>query len=135
MDEQKYGLSIAYSVRARDARQVREVANHLLDTYFERGAAPYVDSVDTIPRSLLEDGAAEGDGHRPFSGSSTMFAPDAFAPLAFHVKYRDFHNFYKNHDTWKEAAQTLTELVSSDATPESFLAVLLVDALPLLQGA
>ena len=41
---------------------------------------------------------------------------------------------FSQHNTWREAAQLLVGLLTSDVTPASFLSVLLVDALPLLQS-
>lgn len=141
MEQHAYGLAVAYSVRARDARLVHEVADRILADYFEHGAAHYIQCVDTIPRVLLEDAgsvlprAPNTDGAVAFQTPSSIFAPETFDPLAFHVKYRDFHRFYAEPRTWRAAAQTLVELVTADSTPESFLAVLLVDALPLLQAS
>ena len=55
LKQQKYGVAIAYSVRARDARQVQAIADHMLNDYVTHGAEHYMESVDSVPRKLLED--------------------------------------------------------------------------------
>lgn len=144
MEHKKYGLAIAYSVRARDARQVRMIADQMLHDYVEHGPEAFIRSVDTIPRMLLDNAEAiateagltaeNAQLATPFATTSSIFSTETFAPLVFHVKYRDFHELYANKATWSEAAQILVGLLTSDVTPESFLTVLLVDALPLVQA-
>lgn len=156
MDRHKYGLAIAYSVRARDARQVQVIADRMLHDYVTHDPAYYIASVDSVPRTLLDNVASmNGDAHThgtdndnesdidvdvaatattPFTTTSSIFSRSTFAPLVFHVKYRDFHQLFSQQDTWREAARVLVGLLTSEATPESFLSVLLVDALPFLQS-
>jgi len=135
LKQQKYGVAIAYSVRARDARQVQAIADHMLNDYVTHGAEHYMESVDSVPRKLLEDVFHDKQmGATPFATSSSIFSSQTFAPLVFHIKYHDFHQLFSQHNTWREAAQLLVGLLTSDVTPASFLSVLLVDALPLLQS-
>ncbi|WFD36799.1 hypothetical protein MCUN1_003689 [Malassezia cuniculi] len=168
MEQQKYGLAVAYAVRARDARQIREIADRMLDDYFEHGVDAFVKSVETIPRVLLDDAASVADaaiantnananinanmntntntGTAIATASTTdmedgfaaprssIFDAATFAPLAFHVKYCDFFHLFADSHSWAQAAQALYQLMTSAVTPESFLAVLLVDALPILQS-
>lgn len=135
LEQQKYGVAIAYSVRARDARQVQLIADHMLNDYVALGAEHYMKSVNSVPRNLLED-VFQGKemGVTPFATSSSIFSSQTFAPLVFHIKYHDFHQLFSQRNTWREAAQLLVGLLTSDVTPASFLSVLLVDALPLLQS-
>lgn len=142
MEQKKYGLAVAYTVRARDARQVREISDRMLEDYFEHGVDSFVASVETIPRVLLDDAASVADAavaeqmEDGFGAPrSSIFSAATFAPLAFHVKYCDFFQLFSDPESWAQAAQVLHQLVTSDVTPESFLAVLLVDALPILQCA
>lgn len=141
MERQKYGLAIAYSVRARDGRQVRVIADRMLHDYVKMGPDHFVASVNTVPRVLIDDAAAlsvespDEPMSTPFVSASSIFSQQTFAPLVFHFKYRDFHEAFRQPSTWREAAQILVELLTSDVTPESFLSVLLVDALPLLQSS
>lgn len=144
MEHKKYGLAVAYSVRARDARQVRQIADRMLHDYVELGPEQFIRSVDTIPRMLLDNAetlateagltAENAQLATPFATTSSIFSTETFAPLVFHVKYRDFLELYADKSTWEEAAHILVGLLTSDVTPESFLTVLLVDALPLIQG-
>ncbi|WFC98131.1 hypothetical protein MYAM1_000855 [Malassezia yamatoensis] len=143
-DQSKYGLAIAYSARARDTRQVRSIADQMLHDYVEQGPASFIKSVDTIPRTLLNiaESTATDAGltannselTTPFATVPSIFSTTTFAPLMFHVKYKEFLEAFENKSTWADAAQTLMSLLTSDVTPESFLSVLLVDALPLIEG-
>ncbi|WFD42210.1 hypothetical protein MPSI1_000851 [Malassezia psittaci] len=143
-DQSKYGLAIAYSARARDTRQVRSIADQMLHDYVEQGSASFIESVDTIPRTLLDiaESTATDAGltannselTTPFATVPSIFSTTTFAPLMFHVKYKEFLEAFENKSTWADAAQTLMSLLTSDVTPESFLSVLLVDALPLIEG-
>jgi nuclear pore complex protein Nup85 len=54
--------------------------------------------------------------------------------LAFLAGYRDFHRLYAEGQL-RAAAELLVVLLTSNAAPERFWAVLLVDAIPLLEGA
>ena len=140
MEKKKYGLAVAYTVRARDTRQVREIADRILEDYFEHGVEAFVSSVETIPRVLLDDATSVADaaGDQMDEGfaapRSSIYNATTFAPLAFHVKYCDFFQLYADPESWAQAAQALHQLITSDVTPESFLAVLLVDTLPILQS-
>lgn len=139
MERHKYGVAIAYSVRARDARQVRAIADRMLQDYVTLGPESFIASVDSVPASLLEVPETNEDAMSkiptPFATTSSIFSADTFAPLAFHFKYRDFHRFFAHTSTWPAAARALVDLVTSEVTPASFLSVLLVDALPLLQAS
>lgn len=144
MDRQKYGIAVAYSVRARDVRQVQVIADRMLADYVEYGAEHYMASVDTVPRMLLDEiidslesgtsAVGEAPLTTPFATTSSIFSSHTFAPLVFHFKYRDFHRLFSQHATWRDAAELLVGLLTSEVTPTSFLSVLLVDALPLLQS-
>ena len=136
MERQQYGRAIAYSIRARDARQVRQVADRLLHDYVAQGRDVYMASVDQIPRKLLERESDEEGAlaTTPFATTSSIFSSATFAPLLFHFKFRDFLELYASPATWHEAAHVLVGLMTSDVTPENFLSVLLVDALPLLHA-
>lgn len=117
----------------------------MLHDFVEHGAEQFIKSVDTIPRVLLDNAetvaieagltADNAELATPFATVSSIFSTETFAPLVFHVKYRDFLELFADKSTWADAAHILVGLLTSDVTPESFLAVLLVNALPLIQGA
>ncbi|EPQ31250.1 uncharacterized protein PFL1_01435 [Pseudozyma flocculosa PF-1] len=128
--ERRYGVAVAYCVRAGDATQIRQISDQLLDEYVERGAETFMALVDSIPQSLLAPvgefgGAADDEGLSARGLFSTR--------LAFLARYRDFHRLYAEANL-RAAAQLLAELITSEAAPEAFLAVLLVDAIPLLEA-
>ncbi|KAI3625878.1 hypothetical protein CBS9595_001239 [Malassezia furfur] len=132
MEHKKYGLAIAYSVRARDARQVRQIAEQMLHDFVEHGAEQFIKSVDTIPRVLLDNAetvaieagltADNAELATPFATVSSIFSTETFAPLVFHVKYRDFLELFADKSTWADAAHILVGLLTSDVTPESCVA-------------
>ena len=129
--ERRYGVAVAYCVQAGDAILTRRIADQLLEEYVTQGAETFVSLVDSIPSSLL---APTGDfeselENSPFGPSKAFFS----RRLAFLARYRDMHRLYAE-GALRPAAQLLVELMTSEAAPESFLAVLLVDAIPLLEG-
>ena len=113
----------------------------MLHDYVTHDPAYYIASVDSVPRTLLDNVASmNGDAHAhgtdndnesdidvdvaatattPFTSTSSIFSRNTFAPLVFHVKYRDFHQLFSQQDTWREAARVLVGLLTSEATPES----------------
>lgn len=141
--QRRYGVALAYCVRASDARQVRRIADALLDEYVAYGAPEFVRMVDAIPPSLLRpvarapdrfalhqaqmDEDDEDDGE--FGAGKTMYS----SPLAFLARYRDFHNLYAMREL-RGAAEMLVLLLSSGIAPERFWAVLVFDAIPLFEG-
>ncbi|KAI3484875.1 hypothetical protein L1887_51929 [Cichorium endivia] len=123
MDKGEYGVAIAYCVRASDTVLIRTIADRILVEYVTRGAEAFDEIVDSVPTSLL----APPDDEREF-GRPTLFSKR----LAFLARFRDFHRLYADGQ-WTAAASLLVELVTTEAAPERFLAVLLVDAIPLLE--
>lgn len=153
--QRRYGLAVAYCVRAWDATQVRRIADQLLDEYVSHGSATFVSLVDTIPASLLQPAShslgGTGNGLTDGYGDPDLLDTDADADgesiptygrgralfsnrLAFLVRYRDFHNLYAQGQM-RRAAQLLVMLLTSNVAPQRFWAILLVDAVPLLEGA
>ncbi|PWN52416.1 Nucleoporin, Nup85-like protein [Violaceomyces palustris] len=137
--EQRYGLAVAYCVRAGDGAQIRRISDTLLEEYIDQGAEKFVALVDSIPSSLLrpkQPGFSNGQDavptneDEPFGDLGKGFFSTR---LAFLARYRDFHRLY-SEGRFRAAAQLLVELVTSEAAPETFWAVLLVDAIPLLEA-
>ncbi|UZJ56047.1 hypothetical protein CBS101457_005367 [Exobasidium rhododendri] len=145
--EKKYGPAIAYCVRASDARQMKRIADLILLQYIQEGVDAFVQTVDSIPPSLLWSSAPDeeqqshadkmvGEGvglPATFSKVVLGSAPTFYSSrLAFLARYRDFHREYAAENL-QGAASLLVELLTSGVAPESFWAVMLVDAIPLLQ--
>lgn len=138
VEQGQYGVAIAYCVRASDTVLIRAIADRILNEYVTRGAEAFNQIVDSFPSSLISP--ADGldlngedlidDEHDP---ALSKHARGFFSKrLAFLARFRDFHRLYADGQ-WAAAAGLLVELVTTEAAPERFLAVLLVDAIPLLE--
>jgi nuclear pore complex protein Nup85 len=143
--EKKYGPAIAYCVRANDVRQMKRIADLVLLQYIEGGVEPFCLAVDSIPSSLLQASAHEAQADQLAAMEAEAGLPDTFSKvvlgstpnltssrLAFLARYRDFHREYAAGNL-SLAATLLVEILSSGVAPENFWAVLLIDAVPLLQ--
>ncbi|CDR88880.1 uncharacterized protein SPSC_05712 [Sporisorium scitamineum] len=137
MEQGRYGLAIAYCVRASDTVLIRTIGDRILGEYVSRGAEAFNQIVDSFPSSLISpsdgldlNGDELGDDHNL---ALDKHARGFFSKrLAFLARFRDFHRLYADGQ-WAAAAGLLVELVTTEAAPERFLAVLLVDAIPLLE--
>jgi nuclear pore complex protein Nup85 len=143
--EKKYGPAIAYCVRANDIRQMKRIADLVLLQYIEGGVEPFCQAVDSVPSSLLHASAQEIELDQLAAMEAEAGLPDTFSKvvlgstpnlsssrLAFLARYRDFHREYAAGNLLL-AATLLVEILSSGVAPENFWAVLLIDAVPLLQ--
>jgi nuclear pore complex protein Nup85 len=145
--QNRMGPALAYCVRARDIRQIRRIVDDILWLYVERGLEEFCTAVDSIPISLLtgpegkeHDGATVDDMRSDLDKNGTLdvlMSQDVnltiTSRLVFLARYRDFHRLYTQNDL-RSAAALLAELVASNTAPEPFRAILLIDAIPLLQN-
>lgn len=150
----RVGPALAYCVRAQDVRQMKRIVHRILRLYIEDSADAFCKAVDSIPSSLLEKASVRAASHAVGEESTTVmdmaFEGDKRAdPLAqmaaegqsaiyssglvFLARYRDFHRLC-SQGAVRPAAVLLVELLTSNIAPEPFRAVLLVDAIPFLQG-
>ncbi|KAJ1017822.1 hypothetical protein NDA16_005138 [Ustilago loliicola] len=139
MEQGQYGVAIAYCVRASDTVLIRTIADHILGEYVTKGAQAFNEIVDSFPSSLISP--ADGfdlNGDEMTDEQNLVLSKHArgfFSKrLAFLARFRDFHRLYADGQ-WAAAAGLLVELVTTEAAPERFLAVLLVDAIPLLEDS
>ncbi|GAC94785.1 likely nucleoporin [Pseudozyma hubeiensis SY62] len=137
MEQGEYGIAIAYCVRASDTVLIRTICDTILGEYVTRGAEAFNRIVDSFPSSLVTP--ADGldlDGDDLDDEQNVVLDKHArgfFSKrLAFLARFRDFHRLYADGQ-WAAAAGLLVELVTTEAAPERFLAVLLMDAIPLLE--
>lgn len=65
--------------------------------------------------------------------SANALALSSSTRLSFLARYRDFHALYASGER-RAAAELLVLLLSSNAAPKSFWAVMLLDAVGLLNG-
>lgn len=137
MEQGQYGVAIAYCVRASDTVLIRAIADRILGEYVARGAEAFNQIVDSFPSSLISPTGALDPNGEDFADEHNLalnkHARGFFSKrLAFLARFRDFHRLYADGQ-WAAAAGLLVELVTTEAAPERFLAVLLVDAIPLLE--
>ncbi|EST08859.1 Nucleoporin Nup85-like protein [Kalmanozyma brasiliensis GHG001] len=137
MDQGQYGVAIAYCVQASDTVLIRTIAERILGEYVSKGAEAFIQIVDSFPSSLISpaDGLdLDGEDLNDEQGLALNKHARGFFSnrLAFLARFRDFHRLYADGQ-WAAAAGLLVELVTTEAAPERFLAVLLVDAIPLLE--
>lgn len=107
------------------------------------GQDAFIAHVDSIPTSLLRPTSASLASSPPASPTSSLDLPAlspsaALAPftarLTFLARYRDFFALYAG-GARTEAAQLLVLLLTSGVAPRRFWGVMLLDAVPLLEGA
>lgn len=158
--QKKYGLAVAYCVRANDARRINKICDLILDEYVYTGEKA-LSLIDSIPTSLLRPTPPRTNatfntsldmfspiGHEhPFSSineegvfdtergaiemQTNALALAASTRLGFLARYRDFHALYASGER-REAAELLVLLMNSNAAPKRFWAIMLLDSLSLL---
>lgn len=156
--QKKYGLAVAYCVRANDGRRINKICDLILDEYVSDGEKA-LSLIDSIPTSLLRPSSSPTQNN--FNSTSLdMFSPIgqehsfdlqddrdddiatkemhanalalvASTRLGFLARYRDFHALYASGERFS-AAELLVLLMSSNAAPKRFWAVMLLDSVALL---
>ncbi|TNY21129.1 Biotin/lipoyl attachment:Carbamoyl-phosphate synthase subunit L [Rhodotorula diobovata] len=143
VERRRYGEAVAYAVRAADGRRIAEIADRILEAYIDEGQDAFIAHVDSIPTSLLRPTSASLASSPPASPTSSLDLPAlspsaALAPftarLTFLARYRDFFALYAG-GARTEAAQLLVLLLTSGVAPRRFWGVMLLDAVPLLEGS
>jgi len=153
--QKKYGLAIAYCVRANDVRRINKICDLILDEYVSDGEKA-LSLIDSIPTSLLRPSTSPAQNNFSLS-SLDMFSPIgqeysfnsheddsatkemhanavalvASTRLGFLARYRDFHALYASGERIA-AAELLVLLMSSNAAPKKFWAIMLLDSVALL---
>lgn len=159
--QKKYGLAVAYCVRANDARRINKLCDLILDEYVYNGESALA-LIDSIPTSLLRPSSNSPASNNAFNTSIDMFSPlgggdhehsHSLDPLnisdnneamhanalrlvgstrlGFLARYRDFHALYASGER-RSAAELLVLLMSSNAAPKRFWAIMLLDSVALL---
>ncbi|KAM0786288.1 hypothetical protein ACM66B_001767 [Microbotryomycetes sp. NB124-2] len=135
-EQQRFGEAIPFCVRAGDWKRIARISDRILETYIVEGQTTFIKHVDSIPTSLLTPSSTR-QVENPFNHDDTYLESIVpFAPvssrLSFLARYRDFFAFYARGDK-RQAAGLLVLLLSSNVVPKKFVAVMLLDAIPLLQ--
>ncbi|KAG0319865.1 Nucleoporin nup85 [Dissophora globulifera] len=105
----QYALAIQHFIASKDNDRVAKVADDLMLDFLQNGNLDLQDTLASIPNSTL-------NYHVEFLRS-----------------YARFHQDYKNGSLTK-AGRTLIQLMSSGKAPTKYWAVMLFDALPLLEN-
>ncbi|GAA5988849.1 hypothetical protein JCM10908_006197 [Rhodotorula pacifica] len=148
VERERYGEAVAYAVRAGDGTKVARIAEMIGEVYVSSGQAAFVKHVDSLPTSLLRPSSNLYEPDAPSSPTTTglpslahlpSLTSDALRPhlsrLAFLARYRDFLALYATAGARREAAQLLVLLLTSGVAPKKWWAVMLLDAVPLLETA
>lgn len=143
-------------MRANDARRINRICDLILDEYVYNGEAALT-LIDSIPTSLLRPSSSPTSNHGntsidmfsqqnhedPFSAvdggydnndsatHANALSLVATTRLGFLARYRDFHALYASGER-RAAAELLVLLMSSNAAPKRFWAVMLLDSVALL---
>ncbi|KAG0658580.1 hypothetical protein C6P46_005700 [Rhodotorula mucilaginosa] len=150
VERKRYGEAVAYAVRAGDGTKVARIAEMIGEEYVVSGQEAFVKHVDSLPTSLLRPSSSDLNEPSAASPSSSpsptnglvplsrlpSLTSDALRPhlsrLAFLARYRDFLALYAA-GARREAAELLVLLLTSGVAPKKWWAVMLLDAVPLLE--
>jgi nuclear pore complex protein Nup85 len=142
----EYGRAIAYIVQSGDTVRMASVTDALIDEYLSKGSfseagcfelnhpigqEEFAKLVDAIPTRLLRPGTLATEADDPQSRDNYKLFADK---IAFLAQYRDFHAFFAQ-GARLEAAKLLAGMLASGLPPKRFVAVLLLDAVPLLEDS
>lgn len=164
VSQKKYGHAIAYCVRANDGRRINKICDLILDEYIANGdaALALIDSIPTSllrPSSVNSDRPGSSHATADIFQAATPGRPGfedddmdlvhehqdqselhrtalalvASTRLGFLARYRHFHALYAAGER-TAAAELLVLLMSSNAAPKQFWAVMLLDSVALLIG-
>ncbi|KAF9997857.1 Nucleoporin nup85 [Modicella reniformis] len=105
----QYALAIQHFIASRDNDRVAKLTDNLMVSYLQSGGLDLEDALASIPDHTSND-------HVEFLRS-----------------YAKFHQDYKNGDV-RNAGRKLVDLLTSSRAPKKYWAVILLDALPLLEN-
>jgi nuclear pore complex protein Nup85 len=111
LETQKYSQAVQYYLEAENYPRISYLVEKLLKKYELDGDATFLNVAAQLPPSSL------------FKSPS----------LAFLTRYSSFKQLY-GEKKYKEAADLVYMLFSSDSVPKTFWKMLLLDTLPLLEG-
>ncbi|KAM5544312.1 hypothetical protein V8D89_001972 [Ganoderma adspersum] len=124
IQEKEYGLAISYITSAEDWPGLGRVVDLVLEEYVVQGATNFAQLVANIAPSLH---------NLPMDSAPRLSAPAVFQHrLMFAVRFAEFHQRRANGDL-AGAASDLLSMFREETAPKSWWAVLLCDAVELLQ--
>ncbi|KAI0832142.1 Nup85 nucleoporin-domain-containing protein [Trametes gibbosa] len=123
--EKKYGLAISYYTSAEDWVGLGRAVNLVLEEYIEQGPEQFAQLVANVAPSLQT--------LRTDSGAN-IAAPGVFLHrLMFAIRFAEFHQRRTSGDS-QGAALDVVSMFREEIVPQAWWAVLLCDALELLQN-
>lgn len=123
----EWGNALAYELRAGQRPRIERFVRSVLTLYVTQGAEEFVRTVDSLPTSLLVPYASDNDDDA---------RADAEHPsLVFLARYRDFLALYARGQRVEAGALLMALLRSGVGARFGFEAVMLLDAMPLLEPA
>ncbi|KAF7969294.1 hypothetical protein HWV62_22433 [Athelia sp. TMB] len=121
IEDKEFGLAVSYCASAEDWPGLGRVVDRVLDEYIVNGPVHFARYVAAIAPSLQALRAQPG-------------SPGVFVyRLMFAVRYAEFQRKCMQQDV-EEAALDLVNMLQDDIAPKSWWAVLLCDAVTLLQN-
>ncbi|KAF8998522.1 nucleoporin Nup85-like protein [Cyathus striatus] len=122
MQDKAYGLAISYCASAEDWPGLGRIVDRVLDEYIISGPYTFTQYASAIAPSIPD--------LRTRAAAQGIF----FHRLIFAVQYARFHELLQNNN-YEEAAANLAAIFEEDIAPESWWALVLCDALPLLSAS
>ncbi|KAF7309813.1 Nuclear pore complex protein Nup85 [Mycena indigotica] len=121
--EKDYGLAVSYCCSAEDWQGLGRVVDCLLEEYIASGPASFAQYASDIAPSLQNLGSQQAISHGVF-----------IHRLMFAVRYSNFQQLRTKYDQSQNAALDLVAMLRDHIAPKSWWAVLLCDAIDLLQN-
>ncbi|EDR05684.1 uncharacterized protein LACBIDRAFT_302853 [Laccaria bicolor S238N-H82] len=120
VQKKDYGLAVSYCISAEDWVGLGSVVDRVLDEYIINGPQIFSQYAVAIAPSAQKLQTPQGHGlsvHR----------------LVFTVQYAHLHELFERHE-YQEAANKIVAIFSQDIVPKSWWAIVLCDAVQLLES-
>jgi nuclear pore complex protein Nup85 len=137
VQKKDYGLAVSYCISAEDWVGLGQVVDRVLDEYIINGLC-YL-KIFRFAANMLNF-----EGPQIFSQYAVAIAPSAqklrtpkghglsVHRLVFAVQYAHLHELFERHE-YQEAANRIVSIFSQDVVPKSWWAIVLCDAVQLLE--
>lgn len=139
VQKKDYGLAVSYCISAEDWVGLGPVVDRVLDEYIINGLCYLKILIFRFGANMLNF-----EGPQIFSQYAVAIAPSAqklqtpqghglsVHRLVFTVQYAHLHELFERHE-YQEAANKIVSIFSQDIVPKSWWAIVLCDAIQLLE--